>query len=50
MYRTVMQITSFQASVGAGGGLPVRLYATDARLLKAIEDALARIRAGTLGN
>jgi len=45
-----MEITSFQASVGAGGELPISLYATDARLLKAVEDALARIRAGTFGN
>ena len=37
------------ASADAEADLQVRLLQTDGRLLKAIEDALARIRAGTFG-
>ncbi len=37
------------ASADAEAELQVRLHKTDGRLLKAIEDALARIRAGTFG-
>jgi DnaK suppressor protein len=38
-----------RASADAEAELLIRLRATDARLITAIEDALARIRAGTFG-
>ena len=38
-----------RASADAEAELQIRLHATDGRLLKAIEDALARIRVGTFG-
>jgi len=38
-----------RASADTEAELYIRLHATDGRLLKAIEDALARIRAGTFG-
>lgn len=38
-----------RASADAEAELQICLHATDGRLLKAIEDALARIRAGTFG-
>ncbi|MGC1685768.1 MAG: TraR/DksA C4-type zinc finger protein [Candidatus Acidiferrales bacterium] len=38
-----------RANADAEADLQIRLHATDGRLLKAIEDALARIRAGTFG-
>jgi RNA polymerase-binding transcription factor len=38
-----------QASADAEAELQIRLHATDGRLLKAIEDALTRLRAGTFG-
>ena len=38
-----------RASAEAEADLQIRLHATDGRLLKAIEDALARIRVGTFG-
>ena len=38
-----------QASADAEAELHIRLHATDGRLLKAIEDALTRIRVGTFG-
>ena len=37
------------ASADAEAELQIRLHASDGRLLKAIDDALARIRAGTFG-
>lgn len=38
-----------RASADTEAELQIRLHATDGRLLKAIEDALGRIRAGTFG-
>lgn len=38
-----------QANADAEAELQVRLHQTDARLLRAIEEALARIRRGTFG-
>jgi DnaK suppressor protein len=38
-----------RANADAEAELQIRLHATDGRLLKAIEDALARMRAGTFG-
>jgi DnaK suppressor protein len=38
-----------RANADAEANLQIRLHATGGRLLKAIEDALARIRAGTFG-
>ena len=38
-----------QASADAEAELHIQLHTTDARLLQAIEDALARIRAATFG-
>jgi DnaK suppressor protein len=38
-----------RASADAEAELQISLHAADGRLLKAIEDALARIRAGTFG-
>jgi len=38
-----------RASADAEAELQIRLHASDGRLLKAIEDALARIRVGTFG-
>ena len=38
-----------QANADAEAELQIRLHQTDGRLLKAIDDALARIRAGTFG-
>jgi DnaK suppressor protein len=38
-----------RASADTEAELQIRLHATDGRLLKAIEDALSRIRAGTFG-
>jgi len=38
-----------RASADAEAELHIRRHATDGRLLRAIEDALARIRAGTFG-
>jgi DnaK suppressor protein len=38
-----------RANADAEAELHIRLHAKDGRLLKAIEDALARIRAGTFG-
>jgi DnaK suppressor protein len=38
-----------RASADAEAELQIQLHATDGRLLKAIEDAVARMRAGTFG-
>ncbi len=38
-----------QANADAEGELQIRLHQTDGRLLRAIEEALARIRQGTFG-
>jgi DnaK suppressor protein len=38
-----------QANADAEAELQIRLHHTDARLLRAIEDALARVRQGTFG-